>query len=299
MKILFDTNIFRDVQRGVINTKEIKNRLKSLNATSYCSPISLIELGSHICDHEKENFQNYQKAFKAILEICGTALPDPDNFIRKYLFHNDSCAGLDPNETIRICQLIADAKSYDILMKGQNVLWYGIPSIVAYKGHQAYDFRNNYEKNYINDMLNHVVLNLIPDYFEKKITGNLPKIDDSDFRKKVLNYIDSKGFSDLIYNGIALRAGVFLLKESNTIWDQNVIEKLQAFTNAYKWIIKKIVEAGYNVEKKKNDFNDINFLLYLADPDLIFITCDNGICQKVGSYMQSGRIKTFSTWITS
>jgi hypothetical protein len=48
-------------------------------------------------------------------------------------------------------------------------------------------------------------------------------------------------------------------------------------------------DENYNIERRANDLFDAEFLIYLADPSLNFLTCDRGFARADGS-PQANRI---------
>jgi hypothetical protein len=55
-----------------------------------------------------------------------------------------------------------------------------------------------------------------------------------------------------------------------------------------------IRDENYNIERRANDLFDAEFLIYLADPSLNFLTCDRGF-RRAGLSPQANRIHIVST----
>lgn len=303
MKILFDTNIFRDIQRKKINSNQIQKAKEKIHKHSWqavISPLTLIELGSHINDDENDFYERYRVAFEAIVDICNSTLPDPEVFMRKKIFNHpiDSNQGLSPEETLNICRFIATTKKYEDLTNGKIMTWNDIPSRIILKTGYLKQFRDEYEQQYISDMQNFVLDRIVPNHNSIRANGMMPCIKDKNILTSFNKFIDSVEFENTFYKFQAVRVNVLLIgSDFSSVWDKNVKAKLSDYCSAYKWIIKKIAEAGYNPIKNKNDYNDIHFLIYLADSTLCFVTHDGGILNKIDGMPNASRVINFQEWL--
>jgi hypothetical protein len=300
MKTLFDTNIFRDVQRGTITKEQVLVARKKVQGNGYVSPLSLVELGSHVCEEEKGEYETYRRAFEAITELCDHALADPEMFMRKEVFnHPTGGHGLSPEDTMRVAALIAQTKQYERLAAGQVTLWGDTPARVLLNTGYLKQFRDKYETRFLADMEDHVFSNLLPNHKAERAAGRMPHLSDPALLTKFKAFLNSPQFEDLFFLITATRVNVLLLgTKFDSEWDLAAKSKLADYFAAYRWILSKIAEAGYNMEKHKNDYNDVHFLVYLADPCLTFVTHDGGISQKVGDAPSKARILSFSDWIS-
>lgn len=296
MKIVFDTNVFRDVQRGTISNADMARADERLKRElGFVSPLSLIELGSHICEEERTRFDLYHQAIQAARRLCRQALPDPEVTLRERVFGapRDENRGLSPTETMEILRLISMASSYEDLVQGQITQWQGAHARVSYKSEYLKKFREDYESKYIEDMHEHVLEVVCPDWKHKRSQGKMANLEDPDLRKHLVDYLGSDEFRRQFFWLQAERAGVHLIGES--MWDKAAFERLAPFFDAYHWILQAMINSGYNPQKNKNDFNDIHFLLYLSDPDMILVSSDGGIARKASST----RVMTFTSWLAS
>lgn len=302
MRIIFDTNVYRDAQRGLISEKDIERAIRKLQAGRHSgciSPLNLIELGSHIQDDERNDFEVYRDAFRTAVRLCKQAVIDPETFLRSEIFRYPvDGMGLAPDETLQISRAIAAASCYEELVQGQTMQWNGVLSRVSFHAGYLNKFRTDYEAQYIADMFDNIVSIAVPDHQERRAAGRMANIDDPVLRARVLEFINSTEFQVVFFGAQAARVGVALFGELTECDKQSMI-KIDAFGRAYRWILSKIVEAGYNPGKNKNDYNDIHFLLYLAADDVLLITRDSGIARKVtNSSPQGTRILTFEEWLT-
>ncbi len=296
MNVVFDTNVFRDIQRGAISESDVVRAEKRLESDQgLLSPLSLIELGSHICEEEKGRFDRYHVAIQAARRLCRGALPDPEAVLRRQVFQAPPDGrGLQPAEVIDIASLIAAARSYDELVRGQATRWQGALSRVSFNAGFLKQFREDYEAQYIEDMHRHVVDVVCPDWREKRDRGEMANLGDQATRRRLVEYLESEPFRRQFFLLQAERVGVFLIGKS--AWDDRAFQRLAPFFNAYLWILKTIINSGYNPEKNKNDFNDIHFLIYLSDPEMTLVSGDGGIARKTAG---SGRVMTFLDWLRS
>lgn len=65
--------------------------------------------------------------------------------------------------------------------------------------------------------------------------------------------------------------------------------------DAFRWAEVSFFQAAidnadFNFEKYQNDLLDFSQLLFLADPDLVFVTCDTGFEGRLKSSAQKDRI---------
>lgn len=297
MKVVFDTNVFRDIQRGTITPADVRRASKRLASgdEGFLSPLALIELGSHINDDEKADFDRYHGALKAAVNLCRYALTDPEAILREQVFKVPPDSGrLAATETLDICQRIAAATSYNDLVTGQVMQWEGALARVSYNAECLKNFREDYEAEYVIEMHNSVVGLVCPDWKTKRAAAKMANIDDPEIRNKVVAFLDSLEFQNSFYKLQAERAGVTLIGES--MWDNDAFGRMKYFFEAYRWILKAIVQSGYNPEKNKNDYNDVHYLLYLADPNMVLVSRDGGIARKVA---HSSRVMTFADWLAS
>ena len=73
MDPLFDTNVFIDIQDGCISASQYqvaKEKIAADGLTGRFSPLSLIELGSHINDANQTQFPRYQGALRVARDLC-------------------------------------------------------------------------------------------------------------------------------------------------------------------------------------------------------------------------------------
>jgi hypothetical protein len=295
MKALFDTNVFRDIQRGKITADAVaraKERLAN-GDQGLLSPLSLIELGSHITEEEKDKFERFHVALRAAHDLCSAALPDPEAVLRDRVFGAlPDGRGLAPGETLEMTRLIAQASSYDELVKGQVTMWQGVLARVSYNAGYLRQFREDYEDQYVEDMHQWVVGLVCPDWKGQRAAGKMAYLDNPEVRTKLLAFLDSDDFKKQFFALQAARAGVHLSPDAE--WDEDAFLRMKPFFDAYLWILKKVVDSGYNPAKNKNDYNDIHFLLYLSDPDLVLVTRDGGTARKVAGH---DRVMTFEEWL--
>ena len=295
-RLYFDTNIFYDVKRGKITRKEWEEFLSKCSdkrIKCFFSPISFVEIAFHINDDERNRFDYYKDIFKIMYDACNNnVLDDPDTFLRRILAKGITVDNREV-EWAELCRVIAESESYEKLITGQITRWKWYRARVVFHAEYLHKFREEYEQQYVSEMLSSVIDNVHPAYKELKLANKLANVQTSKLRKKLTEFLQGEEFIKALLIGMCLRAGVALLKDVGKCeFDKNSIKSLWAFFSAYQWILHKIFEAGYNFEKKKNDYNDIHLLMYLALDDICFVTSDTHLRNKVGECEQKSRILT-------
>lgn len=299
MDYYFDTNIFRRYADGTITEsilQEFIDLSSRLNRKCFTTPVTVVELGSHLTELEAARFEVFKKSISGINTLCrGAVLPEPDALLRKLFLGIDLKIPEEDSWAI-FCDLVCRAKTLDDLTttgiefkKGGKRFRGRIDSSVLPK------FREDYEGRFISAMWSHVIPSTSPNYAEYKNAGHSGGIKDEEARKEIIKFIWSNQFGKYFFDTIAERCGALLIGDSqDTVELQSVLKRLCAFESAYRWILAKIAEAGYNFEKKKNDYADIHFLIYLLNENLIFVTNDNHLYDKVSEKCaQRSRIMTF------
>lgn len=295
--VYFDTNIFYDVKQGKISDKDWRmflTKCSSNNIRCYFSPISFVEIASHINNEEKAEFDYFKDILRIMHNSCGkNYLDDPDTFLRRLLAKGVN-VDFRKVEWGELCRIIAETDTFETLTTGQIVRLKWQRARVIFKAEYLKRFREEYEQEYVSNMLTNVINTVHPQYKELKLGKKLANVKDAKLRKELVKFIDGDEFRQEFLRSVYWRAGVGLVGDigKNPV-DCNSIESLYAFFSAYKWILKNIFEAGYNIEKQKNDYNDIHLLIYLASEQFLFITHDNHLRGKVGDCTQKKRILKF------
>lgn len=295
----FDTNIFRRYSDGTIPDAwldRFRDLAKFRKETCAVTPITIVELGSHLSHEESEQFDVFKKAIVGINRLCkGTVLPEPDYLLKKLIVGVAPADGIGGQWEI-FCNLVEKAGSLDELVKtGIEFEQRGKRYRVRIDDNIMPKFREDYEAQFLNAMWTSVITYTSPGYKDLKKLGKPGNVQDPKLRENLLAFIDGALYDKHFYGALAERCGAFLLGDAD---DNGVVadtlRKLCAFDTAYRWILKKIIEAGYNFEKNKNDYADIHLLIYLSHDDLVFVTNDEHLRDKVAaSCTQRGRIKTF------
>jgi hypothetical protein len=299
LKIIFDTNVFIDIQEGILTPAELsiaKRKIDESQSHGYISPLSIFELGSHL----ECNFSYYRDTFHHAVDLCHYAMAEPEVFMMKHLFCYSSTdyIGLNPTEMYPLCQEVSTAASLSDLKGTRRIRWDGVWTDGELNVEYFKDFREQYENKYIENM-NRIIVQFIPDFDAKKNMGRLACMSKGPLRDNVLKFVESDQFRAMFIKVMAERCKVTLLEPSITSeWERAAATKIDAFIHAYKWITRKVLESGYNITKNKNDYNDIHFLIYLADPEVLFVTQDQRILDKIpDSCEQKKRIMLFIDWL--
>jgi len=301
--IYFDTNFFYRIINGNIKKENLERFIdfsKKNSIKLFYTPITLTELASHINEEEKENFTYYQQIIYKIKEICSdNVLENPDHILATIL-------GVPPPKREdgrsisylnKIKNSICEAKDYNHLIKGQVVFWDGKLSLVKYHEDSVNKFRDNYEADWISHMHNYVVRKINPAYPEKLKLGKHPAVSDPTLRKNIIKFLNGseckKAFAEACYcKAMDIPKELLIGSQINSEVGK-IIKRLSAYYTAYKTIMKKIVTDGYNVEKNKNDFNDLHYLIYLGlENNPILISYDNKLKEKIKGASQEKQFNT-------
>jgi hypothetical protein len=302
VKILFDTNVFRDIQRGNISEGQVDSALEKLasQGDGYFSALSLFELGSHLDDQERENYERFRDAFRAAERLCARALPDPESFMGRHAFHIEpSWESINEEEVLLLARLINAADTYDELAVSREVKLHGQMVRATFNRGFLRAFRAKVEGDYVADMYDNVANRVIPDYDLKRKQGTGPvRLNEGPERTKFLQFLQGSEMREELVRSQATRLALDWDMIPATVED--VSNRLDAFFSAFLTILTEFLRDGYNPEKNKNDFNDIHFLSYLCDPEVVFVTQDGRARKKVSdSSPQSKRIFSFKEWLSS
>lgn len=296
MNLIFDTNSVYYLDNQNVLSIQSFNKLKDAVSTGklriYISPITVIEMASRIEDEKKGGFKKVKDALKKLMHLNPSFLLDPDEQLMNYYSSN---INISTNTVLwrNIIETIVKAKSKEQLLQG----YVDMPTktIRTVYSKRISDFRENYERNYINDMNLHVT-RLIPGFAKKvsrqKVT-RLPKIEKEVFK----NYIQSENWNVNFYNGLASRVGYNLQLENNCY--ENLKEKLHFFKSSYEALLNRIFINGYIPNwGKKNDYNDLHFNVYFHDNnDFVFITSENNVVFE--ELKKNGRLKNINELVNS
>lgn len=303
-KAYFDTNIFRGAAAGDIPEKDVNRLLNLLNEAGigmYYTPISYIEIGSHIRDEEKDCFGHFQKALELTKSWCGEGILDfPEDVMARIGRVTPPSDPALVRELNDVRDVIVNAKDYDELKKGQQMVVDGQNSLVTFNTDVIYSFREKYEVQWIADIMLAVIAQINPAYPMQKAAGKCPKIP-VHLRKPFKGYVDSPEFRGVFAQGCLCRATG---KSTNDIpipdkpEIDTILSSLEAYFHYYKQILK-LCASGYNPQKNKNDYNDLNLLIYLGmDEDTVFVTSDtSSIVNRILGCNQGDRIFSFSQLI--
>ena len=257
-KYIIDTNIIRTCAMDLT----FKEKIIKYNYLFY-SPISVVEIASHINYNEKDRFHEFKNYLDEILKLKVSELPDPDAHIKHVILFNGKAPY--PTQYTDIVKSITKARDFDSLDKGYIARVNGVVSKIKVKTSYINDLRNKYETDFIKDVLNHIQgRNSVKVTFKGMTRAN---------KIKLFKFLDSEEFSILLYITLCRRCGVFLLGDKSVANDNVAINKLQPFIKGYANYIKMSV-SGLNPQKRKNLYNDLMFLLYLINDEVSLITKD-------------------------
>ena len=287
--LYFDSNFFYDCFSGEISEVDLAKLdtcVAANNIRCFYSVISFIEIASHINEREKSDFSKFQALIRCIRSICNdNILPYPEMSLATIL-GTDLPPVEDVNGFNNLIKLISQAPDYDTLVQGQYVEWDKGLAYVTYNEDKLAKFRERYESLYVREMYINVIDIVNPGYYKRLAKDKPPRVTNKEELKKINAYLDSSVFKriflDVCYCKVA-RVGIgSLVGVVGEVLANEKIDKISAYFEGYKSIIRKNVNDGYSIEKNKNDYNDLHYLIYLGLSDNIcFITGEKNLRKKI------------------
>lgn len=219
-----------------------------------------------------EDFGCVKNSVKKLLELNPNFLPTPEDQLTEYV-SNTSTDPMEITAWKEIFISLALAPNFDKLKNGFSVPIEGrIRSVDAQK---IYEFRKNYELQYISDV--ETPLKLYIDKFEEKVAKGthtrLSKEKISNFKR----YLTSIEWIKIIKLMIINRTQHPLPEDEKEV--QIILKKVTFIKNSYEDFFLHIFQQGYRPNfKKKNDYNDWHFNFYFNDDnDYVLITSEDNV----------------------
>lgn len=285
-RYVLDTNVFRDVQRGDITqseAEEVGGNLSQGRGVGFVSPISLIEVGSHIGQDGDDKFNTYQVAFNAIQFLCQSVIDDPDAFVKLNVFRKS----------------IDEEEKWFPESTGKNY----IDTICATTGvsdlRDKVDLeilntrRSRFEQKYVNSVTS-FAKSFIPDYDDQRLRKAIPMMEEGNDRDEIVKKIKSDDFANAMVKHMARESGLNQ-GEVESLDLHRCREALSGFVEFYRSVLLLVLHSGYNFAKNKNDRHDSMFLYYLSMDDVILVTQEKKMLQKIpADCQQKSRIVGFA-----
>lgn len=267
--LYFDTNCFRGTSDD--RCWEFRRLADANNVLCFCPPRILIEISSHINNAEKDKFLNYQSYLRRTKILCSDyILPDYQQALATHL-----------KTGIKFSDFSTDWNLYrDIIISSKNYAD-SLRQWRVYKNGGYYDlertedgikeWRDRYESFWV-EMFHRV-----------RARGDVSK------------YLDTLEFKQLFLDTTIKSVGAEPIGEVSSSQIDEILEPIEAYFSAKKWIIREWFREQYSVKKHKNDFHDLTNLIYLRNERLFFITNETKLLKKIDeSCKQRNRILTFA-----
>jgi hypothetical protein len=299
MKYIFDTNIFRDIQGGAITPRQVvqaKARIYAEQSVGCVAPIVLLELGSHIVESERQYFVEIRDAFRAIRSLCSQGLCIPEEVLRTVVF-GDQSSGNEPKPqaTLDLCLMVASAECFEDVYRPRAVAWDGGVDVRAWNKEFLGRHRQKVEQLFI-DMVNGWVAMAIPDHIQRRERGEVVAMRPGAERDSIIAFYKTPQHYEALTRSQAIRVKANICDDSHKFY-LLAAAKISAYLEAITYIMREVLISGYNITKHKNDLSDIHFLAYLADPEVVLVTSDRKIKNKIpASCSQASRIVSASEW---
>jgi len=294
--VYFDTNIFIDVADGDITSEDWQSMIRFTKerrmTKAYCI-INLIELGSKLNTITYKDFGIFKKPFNAIKRCCSqNILPDPESVLASY-FDGRPLKG--QRDMLIYVDLIVSARDYwtfkkgPVFSKGRESQRYKV--VIDYLA----DFRKSYEDSYRRDM-EQIITNISPGY----VLGldDTPAVKDRKLREELNALFVSDEFKRIVLKALLERCSPLFDKDMKVdANDISLLEPLDGYVSLYRYILQQIVNSGRKAEQKKNDFNDLDFLLYLGK-QWLFVTNEKQFKRALASSTQKNQVMNFIEFLT-
>ena len=279
--LYFDANIFRSVNDD--ECSELQELAATKNVKCCCPPRVFIELCSHINSDEKDKFKHYQTFFRRQKKICSSCiLPYRQTILADYFGLNRPLLHTTTplEDWIESCDQIIDSNGYDELDR-RLIRAVDLESGQELSLNHWYDFRATYEKMWVNLICSGV----------NEAKNKIPNDATSREIREALYSLESKR---LFLNEMIKEVGGECPNELSPSQVDELLKPMEANFSFLMKIFEVCITGPYGRDKLKNDYNDLELLLYLGLKDHFFITNDKTLRNKVDdSCEQKKRILTF------
>jgi hypothetical protein len=240
----------------------LKKNTENGNLNIFISPISVIEMSSRLISTPND-FNKVQNSLKKMFCLCPKFLPDPEQMFNEYMTNHYICEQ-NYAHWEKISELIKDATSISAL---QN----SFPNGNGVNLKKISRFRDEYEKQYIEDMKNYVLI-AIPNFDERRLKGSNTRLSKNEL-VKINNCLNSTNWINSLKLMLVERGQAKLDAIETTL-----LNKIYFFEKSYKKLLSHTFQQGYQPQNNKNDYNDLHFNVYFNnDNDYIFITSENNV----------------------
>ena len=287
--LYFDANIFIGINPQKCN--QLQQFTAAKNVKCSCPPRVWMELLSHINSDEKDKFKCHQNVFRKQEEICSVyILPHHQHVLANYFGLSKPLDELIPlGDFIQTRGHILNSKGYDEFLEKMPPVQDTVSGkLMPFENHWR-DFLENYESKWV-DLIFSAVDDLISSGMAKGIP-NAPTEKNSEEIREALHSLESKrGFLNMMIQ----MAGGKCANELSASRVNELLKQVEAHFSALMKILEDSIIRQYGKKRLKNDWNDLELLLYLGLKDHFFITNDKKLRKKVDdSCWQKKRILTF------
>jgi hypothetical protein len=257
---IIDTNIFYHLpELNVTNNSillKLKERIDAGDMKIYYTPISIVEIGSRL-EREPAMFASLKHACQILIDFKAYPLPDPDRKIFESLYGEKI-----PTHDLKLWEdyLYTISKAPDIKSLENGFEDYETFTKRWVNLKVTSEFRDQFEKDFINDLYK-ITVYLNPT-FEKKLLANKNTRLNKEGRDSLDIFLNSKEWDNIFLSSLLYKIPPELLSGKNKlnyIWYKDI-----HYFTTYETLLKSIFFDGYIANiKKKNDRNDLDFLIYL------------------------------------
>ena len=286
--LYFDANIFIGINHQ--KCKKLQELTAAKNVKCYCPPRVLMELLSHINSNEKDKFKYYQTVFRKQKEICSFCiLPYPQHILADYFGLNRQDLKPSPfGDFIQTRGHILNSKGYDEFLEKMPPAQDTSGKLIPFEK-LWHDFRENYERVWVD-----IICSWVNDVISSGLESGIPNAPTDKDNKEIREAQYSLESKRRFMNEMIQFAGGKCPNELSPSRVDELLKPIDAHFSAFMKILEGCIKRQYSRTKLKNDYNDLELLLYLGRKDHFFITNDKSLREKVDdSCWQKKRILTF------
>lgn len=291
---ILDTNAIRYLVNPMFTTDEQRARLLERAAADELriryTPIANIELVSQL-EEDPACFESVRGAVRVLLDLRADVLPDFEH--RMWEIVADSAIPRSMYEFWHeMMECLANAPSLAALKAGYDDYKTGHRRQVHTKF--LADFRANYEADYMRQW-RRVLQQIVPDFDARVADGHHTRLE-RDEVAKLQQFLDGPEWHAIMLDIIAFRGKKPLPTKSYEIG--TILRKIAFFQSGFEWLVRQSAKAGLrpDVERRKNDYNDIHLLLYVNEfTDDVLVSQDKEFAKKVT--LPGGRLISYDEFV--
>jgi predicted nucleic acid-binding protein len=255
-------------------------------------PVTVMELATRIVE-EPSWFDQIKSATLALIDLCPTTLPDPEQRMRE-IVEDINLARQSYEHWYQIIATIARAPDLESLQRGFDD--YATATHRSANVIHVATYREDYERQYVRDMVK-VVREFNPNYDDQILKNKTTKLPQSE-QNALRTFFASTEWTDTFVALLASRGGSGVIPTDPGKLAV-ILAKAKYFKLGYETLgLSMFCDGARPNLKRKNDYNDIHQLLYVNEYTTdVLVSEDGGVIEKSAS--SSGKSITFKQFLSS